>query len=347
VNIRSNAARSALFFAAGLGLLGVLPAQSQEKLAELRDAKLASEWLEKADWITDYDKARAAAKESGKPIFTYFTRSYAHCPPCAALEKSALMRPEFAEFGKQVVLFCHVTSHVEGDPYQNLLSEKGGSGFPYLVFMDANGDVIAVHDGERDVEGLTATLHQAQDFLKLREKAASGDPAARIELFQKQLAFAGSYEKAQSDLAELKKLPEFGKLVDAARLAEIEQSLTNLEFQAAMMSAQEEPAETPEEQAAVIKKLHEKGVAMRKAGHVPDNDLAIPFWSVQLAYAQGEKDLKLFDEVVAEWKKRLDPSSPMDQRIIQALDQRRDAFQQEVGEGGGNDGGAGRPAGHD
>jgi hypothetical protein len=42
-----------------------------------RDALLKEEWLKKADWITDYDKARAEAKKSGKTIFGYFTRSYA------------------------------------------------------------------------------------------------------------------------------------------------------------------------------------------------------------------------------------------------------------------------------
>jgi len=44
---------------------------------EKRDKKLASEFLKKSAWITDYDKAREEAKKSGKPIFGYFTRSYA------------------------------------------------------------------------------------------------------------------------------------------------------------------------------------------------------------------------------------------------------------------------------
>ncbi|MFQ5506037.1 MAG: hypothetical protein ACE5F1_14750 [Planctomycetota bacterium] len=50
---------------------------SQEDLAARRDKKLKSAFLQKADWITDYDKARARAKQSGKLIFAYFTRSYA------------------------------------------------------------------------------------------------------------------------------------------------------------------------------------------------------------------------------------------------------------------------------
>ena len=55
--------------------LTVAQAQSDDLKAKL-DAKLAEAWVKKANWITDYDKARAKAKESGKLIFAYFSRSY-------------------------------------------------------------------------------------------------------------------------------------------------------------------------------------------------------------------------------------------------------------------------------
>lgn len=50
----------------------------QPDFEKLRDEKLAKEVFQKAPWIVDdYDKALAQAKETGKPIFAYFTRSYA------------------------------------------------------------------------------------------------------------------------------------------------------------------------------------------------------------------------------------------------------------------------------
>lgn len=49
---------------------------AQQKLIEQRDKKLAADFLKNADWITSYDEALAAAKETGKPVFAYFTRSY-------------------------------------------------------------------------------------------------------------------------------------------------------------------------------------------------------------------------------------------------------------------------------
>jgi len=52
-------------------------ARAQDDMVKRRDDLLKEDWLKKADWITDYDKAREEAKKSGKMIFGYFTRSYA------------------------------------------------------------------------------------------------------------------------------------------------------------------------------------------------------------------------------------------------------------------------------
>ena len=38
--------------------------------------KLGKEFMRNAAWNIDYDIAKAKAKETGKPIFAYFTRSY-------------------------------------------------------------------------------------------------------------------------------------------------------------------------------------------------------------------------------------------------------------------------------
>jgi len=48
----------------------------QATLKKNRDEKLAKDFLKKADWHTDYAKAKAQAKKDGKLIFTYFSRSY-------------------------------------------------------------------------------------------------------------------------------------------------------------------------------------------------------------------------------------------------------------------------------
>lgn len=69
-----NANRSLMGLLGAALLAGSLSAQGD--LVAKRDKKLESPFLKAASWITDYDVARATAKESGKPIFAYFTRSY-------------------------------------------------------------------------------------------------------------------------------------------------------------------------------------------------------------------------------------------------------------------------------
>lgn len=64
-------------FAALLAVAAPLFAQDQATLIAKKEKKMEGKWLTKAEWTTDYDKARAAATETGKPIFVYFTRSYA------------------------------------------------------------------------------------------------------------------------------------------------------------------------------------------------------------------------------------------------------------------------------
>ncbi len=62
-------------------MCATLPAQAssfgtQEELIAKREKKKESRFLRNADWIVDYDEARAEAKKQGKLIFTYFSRSY-------------------------------------------------------------------------------------------------------------------------------------------------------------------------------------------------------------------------------------------------------------------------------
>ena len=55
------------------GMATAQTAQTDQTPEEQLQAKLASPFLKKASWHTNYDKARAAAADSGKLIFGYFT----------------------------------------------------------------------------------------------------------------------------------------------------------------------------------------------------------------------------------------------------------------------------------
>lgn len=59
---------------------GAVSAFAQDDNAALEKKKadkLAEAWVTAAPWVTDYAAAKAKAKETGKPIVAYFSRSYA------------------------------------------------------------------------------------------------------------------------------------------------------------------------------------------------------------------------------------------------------------------------------
>lgn len=124
-----------------------------------RDKKLEGAWLKNAEWILDYDEAKKEAAKTGRPIFGYFTASYSTNLPCIRLEDGVFSEEDFAKWSKDYVMFCHITTKVESDKYQDLMPAKAGDDFPHIVFMNATGDVIAEHEGDRTIEwfGKTAS----------------------------------------------------------------------------------------------------------------------------------------------------------------------------------------------
>ena len=61
----------------GLALAAPSAAQEPDDLQAKLEDKLAKSFVAHGGWITDYDQARQIAKEEGKLMFVYFTRSYA------------------------------------------------------------------------------------------------------------------------------------------------------------------------------------------------------------------------------------------------------------------------------
>jgi hypothetical protein len=51
--------------------------ETKDPLETKYEAKVSEAWFTSNEFTSDYDTARAKAKETGKPIFAYFTRSYA------------------------------------------------------------------------------------------------------------------------------------------------------------------------------------------------------------------------------------------------------------------------------
>lgn len=190
------------------------------------------------------------------------------------------------------MLFLHVTTRVEGDKYQELLQEKGGRGFPHLAFLDANGAVLAVHEGPRTVDGFRETGASAKKFIALKAKAATGAPADKVEFFMAGLGIGYfDAEAASAQLAELK------SHMSEEQIAKVGAKLVGMEIEGALNSIN-----SREEMLAAGKRFAE----MAAAGKVPADDegFAPYFWIFQLEHADSADDLKGAEAAVAEMKKR-------------------------------------------
>ena len=49
----------------------------QEDMQHRKEELLSEPWLQKANWVMSFAEAKAKARETGRMIFGYFTRSYA------------------------------------------------------------------------------------------------------------------------------------------------------------------------------------------------------------------------------------------------------------------------------
>jgi hypothetical protein len=179
---------------------------------------------------------------------------------------------------------CHVTSHVQADPHQTLLEAKGGTGFPHLAFLDAEGEVVAVHQGARTVAAFEETRNRATAFLGLKKKAEAGDAAAK-----KEFLIAG-VELGRMTLEDVDvKLKALGALTpdQASRLDAVR-------VNAEVLSMLQKTQRSRDSQLATGKAFLE----MKKAGRpAPCGDQeSILYWLLMMGYAEDVEDVATLEE---------------------------------------------------
>ena len=104
---------------------------------------------EEPAWLTDFDKALAAAEEKNAPILVNFSGSD-WCYWCQKLEKEIFSKKAFLDFASdKLTLFQADFPRSKRLPKEirkqnEALAKKYGIiGFPTVVLLNANGDVIA------------------------------------------------------------------------------------------------------------------------------------------------------------------------------------------------------------
>lgn len=106
-------------------------------------------------FLSSYDAALKAAKESGKPVVMVFSASW--CPPCQANEKdvypSAEVKPSHDKF---------VWAYLDADDKANhpAMQKFGVSGIPHIQFLTKDGTTIGHAVGGSSPQEFAAALSQ-------------------------------------------------------------------------------------------------------------------------------------------------------------------------------------------
>lgn len=264
------------------------PQPAETDPAKLRDRlekKLTEPFATSVKWILDYDRAKLAAKTDDKLIFGYFTRSYAHCAPCKALEHGTLTTPAFATFTKDVVPFLHVTSNLRGRKHDNLLRTLVAHPmFPTLLILGPDGEVIT-QPRERTVVAWCKAVVASRTFLELRKEPAT-DPLVRKRLFFVEaelgrLDFDGAKARAKT----------LGELSDDER-ARVTRILADLEFDALLHQWK----------SIGMAEFVRRGRAMLDAGREPSRERVRKLWASAMQHAAKTKDAVSYSAALAAYE---------------------------------------------
>jgi len=243
------------------------------------------------------------------------------------LESGALSDDGFPEFGKEVVLFIHITTQIEGRKDEKLFSEIGGTGFPHVVAMNPAGKVIGeLHWEKRTVDGCRELMKDGKAFTELMAKAEKGDNGARIEYFPKALKL-GHFK-----LAEAKTYYAGLKNVPAEAKKEIDGLLAGLEMKdilAPLSRPIMDRAKVKELQVAAGRKLWE----MEQGSRVPgEEDDAITFYALIVIAAEEDKNLPAFERGLSVLKDRfgskvkrfIDQKQPVLDKLKEEKEEKKD-----------------------
>lgn len=166
------------------------------------------------------------------------------------------------------------------------MQEKGGPGFPYLVVMDAEGEVIAPPDS-RTVESFTKVVSAATGYGVLKNRYESGDKQA-----------AAGYLEAGLDLGILpaetaRKIFAGLEGLKADEIAELNNKIAAVEFGIVLESVNSS-------ESAVA--AGETFLEMLASGFVPEGMQATNLWAMVSYYAEAQEDAELLARAINEFK---------------------------------------------
>lgn len=136
-------ALSTIFAMLALTLALPVSAQTSERLEQSYQEKVQGDFVQKVKWERSFDAALARAKKEKKLVWAYFTRSYAPCPPCSALESGPLLSEWWVKISTEFVPYLNINAKLDDKPDQKVPKALNVVSYPFCVFVDVDGIILA------------------------------------------------------------------------------------------------------------------------------------------------------------------------------------------------------------
>lgn len=145
-----------------------------------------------AEWISDFDAAKAKAAQENKAILADFTGSD-WCGWCIRLRQSVLDTPEFEAYAKDKFVLAEIDvpqapklSPEQLEKNRSLCEQYNIQGFPTILVMDAEGHVMGgFSGGKTSLQAVQAPLDKGLENLKLAQLAATQQGDEKLQTLVK------------------------------------------------------------------------------------------------------------------------------------------------------------------
>lgn len=185
-----------------------------------------------AEWMDDFNAAKKKAQAEKKLILMDFTGSD-WCGWCIKLRKEVLDKPEFESYAKDKFVLMEVDCPRKKKLSDKLLQQNQQlcgqyriSGYPTLLVVNAEGDVVGGFTGYQKQEGLQASLEKAirnnEALNAAQTLPAAQQEAAKNEVYrgmEKSIRNAGGY-KEEGETAAAKQREEINAGLQACKSVE-------------------------------------------------------------------------------------------------------------------------------
>ncbi len=145
-----------------------------------------------AEWISDFDAAKAQAAKDGKAILADFTGSD-WCGWCIRLRQNILDTPEFEAYAKDKFVLAEIDipnapklSPEQLEKNKQLCVQYKVEAFPTILVMDAQGRVMGgFAGGKSTLQEVLPPLNKGLENVQLSKVAATQQGAAKLETLVK------------------------------------------------------------------------------------------------------------------------------------------------------------------